>query len=111
MAQMKDNTGHRAKSLAGRWGLRFGNTDWSFTIGMMRNLLRGNPDKGLKAYRYQDVQGCIEWLYQAKKERKLKKEITGPGVIKWVIDSFLAGKDISETFLGYEKPTRKVKML
>lgn len=110
MAQMKDNTGKRVQSLANLWGRRFGNVDWSFTIGVMKVLLKGNAEKGLKAYRYHDVEGCIEWLVEAQEEGELVRDITGPGVIRWVIDSYIARKDVSETFLGYVKPTRKVKI-
>lgn len=108
---MESPVNKRAQDLARLWGKHFGNPVFGHTLGMMKNYLLGNEEDGRPAYRYDRLRGCIEWLAKARKEGKLKKPVKGPGVIAWVIEDFIAGKDISDTFLGYEKPTATVRML
>lgn len=110
MAQMKSNIGGQAVSLAKLWGQKFGNTDFGRTLGEMKTLLKGNLELGLPAYRCSDIKECIEWLFAAQQERKLKKNINGPGVIRWIIGVYLNSGKIEDTFLCYEEPKRVVRV-
>jgi len=112
MAEFKGGSvGTQARRLANLWGQAFGNTDYGRTLGEMKTLLNGNQKKGLPSYRQDHIAGCIQWLADAQKEKRLKNDIQGPGVIRWVIRTFIDGGGIEDTFLGYEEPKRVVRML
>lgn len=109
MAQMRSNVGARAQSLARLWGREFGNPVFKRTLGMMKNYLCGNKENGTPAYSHHQIEGCIKWL--AEGQDKINKPIMGAGVIADVIQDFIAGKSVEETWLGYKKPSATVRML
>lgn len=112
MAKMKPKSiGKQAQSLAKLWGHKFGHQSFSRTVGEMKNLLRGNEDKALSSYRHDQIKGCIEWLALAQEEGHLNKPVQGPGVIRFVIDEYIAGSPIEKTWLCYRKPQRFIAML
>lgn len=110
-AKVELSTGKQAQELAKLWGQEFGNPVFTHTLGMMKNYLRGNAEKGIPAYSYGQLERCIKWLAKGQAEGKLKKPVKGPGVIAYVIADFIDGKPVEDTFLGYEKPMVSVVML
>ena len=111
MAKMVDNVGKQAQALAKLWGRKFGNIDFKHTLGEMKTLLNGNKEKGLAKYKMLQIRSCIEWLAEAEEQKKLKKKIQGPGAIRWVIKTYIAGGPIEDTFLCYQPPEKVVRML
>lgn len=112
MARWKTpSIGSQAQALARQWGQTFGHVNFSRTLGMMKNLLKGNEDKSLKSYTQDEISGCINWLHGASEAGMLNKPITSPGVLREVLEDYRGGKAVSETWLCWSPPVVTVEML
>lgn len=99
MAKLGSVAKSDAKELASLWGNTFGHTSdsvvgYQHTVGIMKQILMGDTEKGIPAYTREDVELAIEQLRIACQDRLV--EVRSPGLIKWVIAKVVAGTFLSE---------------
>ena len=93
-----------ARSLAMIWGREFGHKskkDFGITVTIMKSLLKGNGEIGVRPYTFSQIEATILWLANGVKRNNVA--ITSAGVLKYILPDFVAGKLVEETFLVKKK--------
>gem|GEM_PF-5043386 len=93
------------------WGRAFkhkGKKDFGITVTIMKSLLKGNGEIGVKPYTFSQIEGAILWLAEGVK--RCDVAISSAGVLKCVIPDFFCGNNVEETFL-VKKKERMVRIV